>query len=190
MNQKQVDNHLTEHIKVAISSRDELIQTIPEMAMLISSAFKSGNKLLICGNGGSAADSQHIAAEFVSAFSKKISRKGLPAIALTVDSSILTAYSNDFGFDGVFSRQVEALGSMNDILLVLSTSGNSKNCLMAVEQAKNIGMKTLGFCGIDGDLKTKVDVCLNVESRNTQHIQEIHQLAYHALVELVENQIV
>ena len=190
MNQELVDNHLIAHIQVATDSRIELMRTIPKMATLISGAFKSGNKLLICGNGGSAADSQHIAAEFVSAFSRNISRPGWPAIALTVDSSILTAYSNDFGFEGIFSRQVEALGLKNDILLVLSTSGNSKNCLVAVEQAKNLGMITLGFCGIDGDLKSMVDVCLSVESRNTQHIQEIHQLAYHSLVELVETQMV
>jgi D-sedoheptulose 7-phosphate isomerase len=190
MYQKIVDELLDAHIQAAVDSRENLLQTVPTMAAIISDAFKSGNKLLICGNGGSAADSQHLAAEFVSAFSKEISRRGLPAIALTVDTSILTAYANDFGFEGVFSRQIEALGSKNDVLLVLTTSGNSKNCLVAVDQAKSMGMKTLGFSGNDGKLKSKVDVCLCINSSNTQHIQEIHQLAYHALVGLVENQMI
>ena len=110
---------------------------IVEVSTAIARAFESGNKILICGNGGSAADSQHFAAEFVSSFSKLIKRQGLPAIALTVDTSILTAFSNDYGFEGVFARQVEAYGGKDDILIVLTTSGTSKNCKMASIIGKN-----------------------------------------------------
>ena len=188
MHQNEIEQTLSEHIRVATNSRENLVEVLPMMSKVITNAFKSENKLLICGNGGSAADAQHLAAEFVSAFSRKISRRGLPALALTVDSSILTAYSNDFGFRGVFSRQVEALGKKGDVLLVFSTSGNSENCILAIKEAKKMGIHTLGFTGIEGSMKDSVDICLKVNSINTQHIQEIHQVAYHALVGLVENQ--
>ena len=148
MHQKLIDETINSHIQAAVNSKESLMEIIPMMAKYIYDVFKDGGKLMICGNGGSAADSQHLAAEFVSAFSREFKRKGLPAVALTVDSSILTAYSNDFDFEGVFSRQVEALGSKGDVLLVLSTSGNSKNCIAAVNQAQKMGIKTLGFSGL------------------------------------------
>jgi D-sedoheptulose 7-phosphate isomerase len=179
---------LNDHMDAANNSKKNILAVLPVMSNVITHAFNSGNKLLICGNGGSAADSQHLAAEFVSAFSRKINRVGLPAIALTVDTSILTAYANDFDYDGIFSRQVEALGKPGDVLLVFSTSGESKNCINAVVQAKQSGMTTLSFVGLKGPLKEITDHSLSVCSSNTQHIQEIHQLAYHLLVALTENQ--
>ena len=159
---------------------------IVEVSTAIARAFESGNKILICGNGGSAADSQHFAAEFVSSFSKLIKRQGLPAIALTVDTSILTAFSNDYGFEGVFARQVEAYGGKDDILIVLTTSGTSKNCKMAVQKAKEIGMRTIAFTRTDGEICGEVDLSIEVPSDNTQHIQECHMIAYHIVTELVE----
>ena len=153
---------------------------------LISNAFLAGSKILICGNGGSAADSQHFAAEFVSAFSKDIDRRGLPALALTVDTSILTAYSNDFGFERVFARQVEAYGRPGDVLIALTTSGSSKNCLAAVREAKSRGLKTVALTRTSGAISSEVDISIEVPSMNTQHIQECHMVAYHVIVEIVE----
>ena len=158
-------------------------------ALAISEVFISGNKVLICGNGGSAADSQHFAAQFVNSFSKNINRRGLPAIALTADSSILTAISNDSSFDYIFSRQVESYGIKNDLLIVFTTSGNSKNCLNAVKIAKDIGLRTIAFTRVDAEISNLVDVAIEVPSLNTQHIQECHLLAYHVVTELVELQI-
>ena len=114
-------------------------------ARWIADSFTTGGKLMLCGNGGSAADSQHIAAEFTSILSQKFERRALPAIALTTDSSFLTARGNDFGFDSVFSRQVEALGKSGDVLIGTSTSGNAKNVLLAFEAARQIGIKTIGL---------------------------------------------
>jgi D-sedoheptulose 7-phosphate isomerase len=178
-----------DHILVTQKSLVASMNTIPHMADVICKSINMGGKLLICGNGGSAADAQHLAAEFVSSFSKSIKRPGLPAIALTTDTSILTAYSNDFSFDDIFFRQLEALGKSGDVLLVFSTSGNSKNCLNAVEYAKFNGISTLGFAGIGGKLSTIVDHCFSVASDNTQHIQEVHQVAYHILAGLVEKKL-
>ena len=146
---------------------------IQSAALMIAETFTSGNKVLICGNGGSAADSQHFAAEFVNSFSKSINRRGLPAIALTTDSSILTAISNDSSFEKIFSRQVESYGVKNDLLIVFTTSGNSKNCVNAT----------------DAEISNLVDISIEVPSLNTQHIQECHLLAYHVITELVELQI-
>ena len=153
---------------------------------LISNAFLAGSKILICGNGGSAADSQHFAAEFVSAFSKDIDRRGLPALALTVDTSIITAYSNDFGFERVFARQVEAYGRPGDVLIALTTSGSSENCLAAVREAKGRGLKTIALTRTSGAISAEVDISIEVPSINTQQIQECHMVAYHVIVEIVE----
>lgn len=153
----------------------------------IVNTFEAGGKLLICGNGGSAADSQHLATEFVSSFSKDLNRKSLPAISLSSDVAILTAYANDFDFAGVFERQVEALGSSLDTLIVFSTSGNSENCLKALEKAKLIGMRSIAFTGASGPMGEISDFVVKVPSTNTQHIQECHVICYHTLVELVEN---
>jgi D-sedoheptulose 7-phosphate isomerase len=189
MKKVNIDSVVDDHIKVAENSRFAFNEILPLMSSKVSSAFTSGHKLLICGNGGSAADAQHLAAEFVSGFSKKLKRSGLPAIALTTDTSILTAFSNDFDFSGVFARQVEALGRKGDVLLTLSTSGESVNCINAVLQAKKLGMTTLAFTGLEGKLKDLVDLCLRVNSTNTQHIQEVHQVAYHLLAGLIETEL-
>jgi D-sedoheptulose 7-phosphate isomerase len=161
-------------------------QEILDSATMIVDCFKNGGKILICGNGGSAADSQHFAAEFVSSFSKKISRRSYPAIALTSDISIITAYANDFSFDGIFARQVESLGQNGDILIAITTSGSSKNCLIAVEQAKKQGLKTLALTKSGGEIANKVDISIQVPSNDTQHIQECHVISYHIIAGLVE----
>ena len=162
-------------------------KAIEEAALLISNAFKKGNKILICGNGGSAADSQHFAAEFVNAFSKEIKRKALPAIALSTDTSIITAIANDFTFDNVFSRQVEAYATAGDVLVVFTTSGSSINCINAVASAKVLGVTSIAFTQESAEISNLVDLCIEVPSVNTQHIQECHMLAYHVITELVEN---
>ena len=169
----------------------DLSFTAPQVAILesiaraIVQAFRAGNKLLICGIGGSAADSQHIAAEFIARF--MLERKSLPAIALTTDSSILTALANDYTYDYVFARQVQGLGQKGDILIGISTSGNSKNVLAAVEQAKSQGLLTISFTGRSGGkLKGMTDLCFAAQSDMTPHIQEIHITSLHAISEVVE----
>lgn len=160
---------------------------IHSSAQALIAAFKTGNKVLICGNGGSAADSQHFAAEFVNAFSRDLDRKALPAIALSTDTSILTSIANDFEFENVFSRQVEAYGVPQDVLIVLTTSGSSKNCLNAVKVANSMGLTTIAFTKEHGQVSKEAQICIEVPSENTQHIQECHMLTYHVLTELVED---
>lgn len=162
-------------------------ESIIEAALLISEAYSNGNKVLICGNGGSAADSQHLAAEFVSSFGRDIKRKALSAIALTTDTSVITAFSNDYNFDGVFARQVEAHGKPGDILIVFTTSGSSKNCINAVFQASKLSMKTIAFTRKSALISKEVDIAIEVPSGDTQHIQECHLFSYHLLAEIVEN---
>ena len=160
-------------------------EVLDKMAHAIIQALKTGYKLFLCGNGGSASDSQHIAAEFVGRFEKN--RMSLPAIALTADIAALTAIGNDFGFEKVFSRQIEGLGKKGDILIVLSTSGRSPNILDAITQAKQQGILTLGFTGKDcGILKDAVDICFIAKSHKTSHIQEAYMAALHAICEVVE----
>jgi D-sedoheptulose 7-phosphate isomerase len=156
---------------------------------MISDCFRTGGKLLLCGNGGSAADCQHMAAEFVSRLSTEFERPGLPAIALTTDSSFLTAYANDSGFEGVFERQVQALGKSEDVLIAISTSGNSKNVVRAVERASEMGLKSIGLLGSEGRLSGQCDVAIAVPDPSTQHIQEAHLAIEHVLCELVEIQL-
>ena len=160
---------------------------ISDTADALVAAFKSGNKVLICGNGGSAADSQHFAAEFVNAFSRDLDRKALPAIALSTDTSILTSIANDFEFENIYSRQVEAYGVPGDILIVLTTSGSSKNCLKAIDVANSMGLTTIAFTKEKGQASTRSQISIEVPSQNTQHIQECHMLAYHVITELVED---
>lgn len=152
---------------------------------LTKKTLAAKKKILLCGNGGSAAEAQHIAAEFVGRFKKE--RKALPAIALTTDTSILTAVANDYTYDLVFARQVEALGEKGDILCLLSTSGNSKNCLAAAKTAKSMGLSTVAFTGASGgQLALMTDLALRVPSAVTSHIQEVHLVLLHALCELVD----
>lgn len=156
------------------------------ISLEITSCLQAGNKLLICGNGGSAADSQHLAAEFVSSFSRGLKRKSLPAISLTSNASIITAFSNDFNFEQVFARQVEGLGKIGDLLLTISTSGQSKNCLAAVDTAKQMGLLTASLTRYPSELYELSDFALGVPSNNTQHIQECHIISYHIIAEIVE----
>lgn len=180
------ETRISELISILPRFSSECGASINQAANIIAKAFLAGSKILICGNGGSAADSQHFAAEFVSAFSRDIVRRGLPAMALTVDTSIITAYSNDFGYEGIFSRQVEAYGRPGDVLIALTTSGSSKNCLQAVRKAKEIGISTIAFTSTSGAISEEVDISIEVPSTNTQHIQECHMVAYHVITEIVE----
>ena len=160
---------------------------ISSISLQLYECLSKGNKILICGNGGSAADSQHFAAEFMNSFSKDLVRSGLPAIALTTDTSFLTAHSNDYGFESVFSRQVEALGNSQDVLIAISTSGSSKNCIQALQLGRKLGLRTIAFTRKGGLMVQHADCALQIESDNTQHIQEFHLISYHILVEIVEN---
>jgi D-sedoheptulose 7-phosphate isomerase len=184
--QNLINSHVNELIDILKSFEKSSKDVITMIVKSISETFEDGGKILICGNGGSAADSQHFAAEFVSSFSKDIQRKSLPALALTTDSSIITAYSNDYSFEGIFARQVEAFGKPGDILIALSTSGNSLNCIKAIEMANSLGLKTISFTGDSGQLRSNVDINLGISSSNTQIIQEVHLVAYHLIVEMVE----
>jgi D-sedoheptulose 7-phosphate isomerase len=158
------------------------------MASIIADAFKGGNRLYLCGNGGSAADAQHIAGEFVGRFRKE--RKALPAVALTTDTSVLTCIGNDYTFSDVFARQVEAMVKPADILWAFSTSGNSPNVVAAAQLAKTRGAKILAFTGkVNSRLEDIADVCLCVPSPTTSGAQEIHQLAYHIICDIVEQKI-
>ena len=162
------------------------LEILEKIAIQAAQCLRSGGKILLCGNGGSAADSQHIAAEFVGRFKRE--RPSLPALALTTDTSILTAIGNDYAYEKIFSRQVEGLGQKGDVLIALSTIGNSKNILEAVKAAKAKGVATIGFTGAKGGtLKDLVDHCFYAQSSETPHIQEVHITALHALSEVVED---
>jgi len=164
-----------------------LLSLLFEIANECLNRLQTGNKLLFVGNGGSAADCQHMAGEYVSRF--LIDRNGLPAIALTTDTSILTAIGNDYGYEMVFSRQIEALGRKGDLLFVYSTSGNSQNILKAVETAKKMGISVVGMTGLNrGKLDTMCDFIFKTPSKRTPQIQEGHLIAGHAICALVEKQ--
>lgn len=182
----RIDAHFADSAKTIQLTLASCREPIIKAADLISATFRSGGKLLLAGNGGSAADCQHMAAEFVSRLTKQFERPGLPAIALTTDTSFLTAYSNDINFEGVFARQLQALSKPGDTLLGISTSGNSKNVLKAVELARSIGVQTIGLCGQSGKISELTTVSINVPSINTQHIQESHLCIEHIICELVE----
>lgn len=184
---KKVETHVIESIKVKQLTLEQCIDSVLSAAKLIVDTFLAGGKVLLCGNGGSAADCQHMAGEFVCLLNKAFERPGLPAIALTTDTSILTAYANDFGFDGVFERQVQSLGKSNDLLIGFSTSGNSKNVIRAVNVANSIKMHTLALTSSQGQLSKIVDVAISIPSSNTQYIQEAHLTIEHIICELVEH---
>ena len=182
---------LRRHIETSIETKQKLLDTgiepILEASTVIRDALAAGNKLLLCGNGGSAADAQHIAAELVGVLSQEFQRPGLAAIALTTDSSILTASANDFGFAGVFERQVQALGRNGDVVIGISTSGNSENVVRALCHARSHGMRTIAMTG-DGECKLAgvAEIVLRAPSRVTKFIQETHIMMGHILCELVE----
>ena len=158
---------------------------ILEAAQTIRDRLASGGKLLLMGNGGSAADSQHIAAELIGRFKKE--RAAIPAIALTVDSSSLTALGNDYGFETIFSRQIEALATAKDAVIGISTSGNSQNVIRALNLARNMGAATIGLVGHGGgNIKDCVDICIVVPSDDTARIQEVHITIGHIICEIIE----
>ena len=160
---------------------------IKKISDIIVDSMKNGGKILIAGNGGSAADAQHFAAEIVGRF--VLERKGYPAVALTTDTSILTAVGNDYGFDSIFSRQVEALGNSGDVFIGISTSGNSKNVVEAIKKAKEKNMTIIGMTGSDGGLvKEMSDICLTLNYSETARVQEHHLMSYHLICEFVEQE--
>jgi D-sedoheptulose 7-phosphate isomerase len=174
------------HIRIMKKTVEQCSPTISEIAECLVECFREGNKVLLCGNGGSAADSQHIAAEFVNRF--RMERAALSAIALTVDTSILTAIGNDSSYEFTFSRQVEALARPGDILAAISTSGGSPNILKALEVARELGVKTVGLTGEKGrqTMAPQCDLCLVVPSADTPRVQEVHEFVWHAICEMVE----
>ncbi|MGK7903150.1 MAG: SIS domain-containing protein [Hormoscilla sp.] len=181
-------HHLLESAQVKQQVVENCLESIIAATDLITDTFQSGGKLLLCGNGGSAADCQHMASELVSRLTKDFDRPGLPAIALTTDTSYLTAYANDCGFDGVFERQVQALGKPSDVIMAISTSGNSPNALLAVKAAKELGMRTIaltGNCG--GKISGIANIAIVVPSSDTQYIQEAHLAIEHIICGLIES---
>jgi D-sedoheptulose 7-phosphate isomerase len=188
LNKKQfITDSLNESSQTKIKILNQCSDDILSAVDLLTGTFRAGKKMLLCGNGGSAADCQHIATELVIRLSHKIKRPALPAIALTTDTSNLTAGGNDIGFENVFARNVEGLGNEGDTLLAISTSGNSPNVIKAVEMAKEKKMKVIGFLGgSGGKLKSIVDLPIVIPSSNTQRIQEGHITVAHIICELLE----
>ncbi|MEI9946592.1 MAG: SIS domain-containing protein [Chitinophagaceae bacterium] len=172
-------------VKQQVLQNEELLKTIEKTIDVITAAFKNGNRVYFCGNGGSAADAQHLAAEFSGRFYKD--RKALPADALHCNTSYLTAVANDYGFDDIYARLIDGIGSKGDILIGLSTSGNSSNIIKAFETAKQKGLTTIGFTGTTGgQMKAASDYLINVPSTDTPRIQESHILIGHIVCQLVE----
>lgn len=184
---EKVRAYLLESAETKRQVAAQCLDSILSAAALIAEAFRSGGKVLLCGNGGSAADCQHMATEFVSRLTKDFDRPALPAVALTTDTSFLTAFSNDCGFEGVFERQVEALGKPRDILIGISTSGNSTNVIRAVQAALRANMSVIVLTGSGGRLADMAHVAITVPSTNTQYVQEAHLAIEHILCYLVES---
>ncbi len=175
------------NVKQSLLQNQQILATTQEVATLITTAFQSGNSIYFCGNGGSAADAQHLAAEFSGRFYKD--RKALPAEALHCNTSYLTAVSNDYGYDVVYARLIQGLGKPGDVLIGLSTSGNSKNIIQAFQAAQQIGIATVGFTGATGGaMKPLSNHLINVPSTDTPRIQECHMLLGHIVCQLVEEQ--
>ena len=185
-----LDRELKESSEVKLKIQQECSGDVINAVNLLVNSFKDGKKLLLCGNGGSAADSQHIAAEFMIRLSHDLNRPAIPAIALTTDTSNLTAGGNDIGYENVFARNVEGLGNDNDVLIAISTSGNSGNIIKAVYMAHQKNMKVIGFLGgSGGKLKSLVDIAITIPSKSTQRIQEGHITIAHIICELVERKL-
>ena len=185
---KLIQKRFKESAEVKARFLKENLSRLLETIKLVSHSFEAGNKLFLFGNGGSAADAQHIAAEFVNRYI--MDRPPLPAVALTTDTSILTSVSNDMAFNDIFSRQIKALGKEGDVAVGISTSGNSPNVIKAFEVAKEMGIKTVALTGNDGGILAKLaDLSLIVSSNSTPRIQETHILIGHLLCEMVEHQL-
>jgi D-sedoheptulose 7-phosphate isomerase len=183
-----VRRHLRELTELAENVADVLGPDVEALALKVSEVLNMGGKLFFCGNGGSAADAQHLAAEYLIRFQKD--RRPLPALALTTDTSVLTAGANDFGFETVFSRQLEALGARGDLLFLHSTSGESENLIRAVEVARPMGIQTVAFLAKGGGrLASLVDWAIVIPTRSTARAQEMHLTLGHIICELVENRV-
>lgn len=180
-----IKEQFSRNIQIHEASKERLISDIGKAAEIIIAALAQGKKILLCGNGGSAADAQHIAAEFVGRFQKE--RDALPAIALTADTSVITAIANDYGYERIFARQIQALGKQGDVFVAISTSGNSANVVLGAEAAREKGLRVVAFLGNDGGkLKDLADVALVVPAQETPRIQEVHILIGHIVCRLVE----
>jgi len=180
--QEEFSSHL-ETINNVIGSMEKDIE---RASTIIVDALKNGNKILLCGNGGSAADAQHIAAELTGRY--KTQRRGLPGIALTTDTSAITAIGNDYGYERVFDRQVESLANSGDVIIGISTSGNSENVISALKLAQKMACKTIGLTGRDGGAMNEVcDINMIVPSDNTPRIQEMHILFGHTICQIIDN---
>jgi D-sedoheptulose 7-phosphate isomerase len=187
---KFLEDSLHESAETKISMIDSCRDDLLKAAEIIKISFSKGGKLMLCGNGGSAADSQHIATEFVIRLSHDVKRHAMPALALTTDSSLLTAGGNDIGFENVFARSIQGLGKENDVLIAISTSGNSKNVINGIKAAKEKGIKVIGFLGgKGGNIKDMTDVNVLIPSDNVQRIQEGHITAGHIVCEIVEREL-
>ncbi len=188
-NEQRVRQLFEDNLATHQDSRDRMAESIARAGALLAQALSDGRRVLSCGNGGSAADAQHFAAELIGRFEKE--REALPAVALSTDTSALTAIGNDYGFDRVFSRQVEGLGQEGDILLAISTSGNSPNVVQAIEAAQSRKMRVIALTGRDGGAMhgqmSENDIELRVPSDSTARIQEVHILILHCLCDLTDN---
>lgn len=185
-----IKNHLLEslNVKNRILEDNKLVVKIAEASDLIINSVNKGGKVMWCGNGGSAADAQHLSAELIARLN--FNRKPIASIALTTDTSFLTAWSNDIDFSSIFSRQVEGLGRSDDVLIGISTSGNSKNILEAIKSANEKNIKTIAFLGKDGGkIKSHADISIVAPSENTQHIQESHITIGHIICDIIERKL-
>ena len=183
---KTIFNEFQNHLETIVRVIEHMQGDLETASTLIVNTLKNGNKIILCGNGGSAADAQHIAAELTGRY--KTERRGLPGIALTTDTSALTAIANDYGYDRIFDRQFEAIAAKGDLLIGISTSGNSKNIISALKLAKEMGCSTVGFSGRDGGAMNEVcDVNLIVPSDDTPRIQEMHILFGHTICQIIDN---
>jgi D-sedoheptulose 7-phosphate isomerase len=190
VNADRVRSYLLETSHVVSATAEACTGAILEAAATIAAAVRADGKVLICGNGGSAGDAQHLATEFVSTLTVDRRRAAIPALALTTDTSLLTAISNDYGFEGVFARQVEAVGRPGDVLLGISTSGNSSNVIRAFEQARSQGLRTIALTGESGGrLASRADVTIEVPSAETSHVQEAHIAVGQLIAFLVEDEL-
>ena len=187
MLKQTIKNEFLSHLNALNLTIKTIENNLEEASLLVLETLKNGNNILLCGNGGSAADAQHIAAELTGRY--KSDRRGLPAISLTTDTSALTSIGNDYGYDRIFDRQVEALANKGDLIIGISTSGNSQNVINALKKAKELDCKTLGFSGRDGGAMNEVcDINLIVPSNDTPRIQEIHILIGHIICQIIDNE--
>jgi len=183
-----INNELLSHLETIKKVIEIMSEDLEDTSRMVVDTLIKGNKILLCGNGGSAADAQHIAAELTGRY--KTERRGLPAIAITTDTSALTAIGNDYGYDRVFDRQIESLANEGDLIIGISTSGNSKNVINALKLGHKLECKTLGLSGRDGGAMNEVcDINLVVPSHNTPRIQEMHILFGHTICQIIDNEL-